>query len=89
MDRRRYLRWIPILSGISGSFLLTMAVHSLSIKIIWWTISFISLILAVMLSLTSRACGHGFVAQGKFGFFWPFVVRRCPTCGAIEPLNDD
>lgn len=40
-------------------------------------------LVAIRNTWTKRACGHGFVAQGKYGFFYPFVINRCWVCGKL------
>lgn len=32
---------------------------------------------------TKRKCGHGYISQGRGGWFYPFVVRECPKCGQM------
>lgn len=32
---------------------------------------------------TPRPCGHGTIAQDRYGISYPYVIKQFPTCGEI------
>lgn len=81
---RKYLKMIPIFYGAVTLFPLSFVVGNDIIQIIFIVIALVAFIIATLLSLTIRRCGHGFVTQWKYGLFFPFVISPCPKCGRTE-----
>jgi len=49
----------------------------------WFVACLVMLGLAMFTAAKKRACGHGYIVQGKWGMTFPYVIRKCPVCGDI------
>ena len=50
-------------------------------RVFWFVFCLGMIGVAMYNAATKRPCGHGYINQGKWGASWPYVIRRCPTCG--------
>lgn len=66
---------------VGGAVIFTPAVPD-AYQIPWFATCFVMLSVAMFTAATKRPCGHGYIVQGKWGMTFPYVIRKCPVCGA-------
>ena len=82
----RYYRAFPIFGLIFITIPIGISLMQSFLGFIWLILSILSGAMAMNIAHKKRPCGHGSITQGKLGIYWPFVIKRCPICGAEPEL---